>query len=217
MNKPPKMHRGNWTQAFSLIELLAAITIIAIIASFITGAIGPISQSMNLANGANRVTDELDFARQTAIARNQTVEIRFYQNSQDNQYDSIVCVIQANPNVANSKTIWIEKPNHLPNGVIIDTGNPSFSPILTATAGRSPKVGTADSSAPPAMRNEAYVAFHFRPNGTTDLDGDAWAGAWCLTLRNATSPSGKDGDPAANFITILIDPFLGCARTFQPQ
>ena len=216
MKEAPQMQRRDRAQAFSLVELLAVISIILIITGLVTQGIGHISQSMNLANAGNMVAAELDFARQTAISRNQTVEVRFYQNSENIHYDTVVCVIPPNPNVANSKTLWIEKQTRLSTDVIFDISNPSFSPLITSTTGRSPTVGTSDPSAPYILRNASYVAFHFRPNGTTDLDGDAWTGPWCLTLRNSTTPAGKDGDPAANFITILLDPFLGCTRTFQP-
>ena len=218
------------TGAFSLVEMLVALAVISLLSVLAVQSFGGLSQSLNLTNGHSAVVAELDFARQTAISRCQTVEVRFYadKNSpnssmfQGYNWDTIVSLIPADPSVPNSQIQWLEKPHFLPASVIFDTttSQPSFSSLISAatTGSSSPTLVTSGSSSPgtpSALQGEIYIAFHFRSDGRTDL---SWQGQdWCVTLRNLNSQPGKSGTPSANFITILLDPVLGHTRMYQSR
>jgi len=79
---------------------------------------------------------------------------------------------------------------------------------------------TAQTQAVPALlRNKQYMKFAYLPNGTVYLRNDITTyGSWSLTLRNlhARAVTGAKAAPAANFITLLLDPATGRARIFQP-
>jgi uncharacterized protein (TIGR02596 family) len=217
--------RQGRAQAFSLIELLVVIAIMAILAVTVTPGISSVSRDLNLISGGSRISDELNFARQQALSGNQIVEVRFYQDANNNNvYDTMVSLIPTNPNVAGSSVRWLEKPNVLPGSVVFDTnsgGGVQYSPLLTTLSSiASPQASTSDntSGTPYRLRGEHYVAFHFRPDGSTDLDGSVLTNAstsqWWLTLYDVNSPGTT---LPANFVTVLLDPVTGRTRIYQPH
>src|SRR5437867_3284281 len=64
--------------AFSLLELLVVIAIIAIIGAFAVPATGQLLNGSSMTQAANALTDQTAAARQQALTRNRSVEVRFY-------------------------------------------------------------------------------------------------------------------------------------------
>src|SRR5256885_1216718 len=64
--------------AFSLIELLVVIAIIGIIGAFAIPAAGNLLKGSSLTQAANLLTDQTAAARQQALTRNRSIEVRFY-------------------------------------------------------------------------------------------------------------------------------------------
>lgn len=202
-------------KAFTLVEMLAVLAILAIFTAVTVPGLSSMVRDYNLMDAGNRIVGELNQARQTAISRNQCVEVRFYLDNADHQYDCMISLIPATADAGNQ---WLERPLFLPMKVVFNTSNANYSPLITTTTGTSPKAGTDnDPDSPSLLRGESYVAFHFRPDGSTDLDADAWSDAWCLTLDNIGGTAGKGGAPAVNYVTILLDPVVGRTRLYQPH
>src|SRR5436190_14571461 len=65
--------------AFSLIELLVVIGIIALVITFAIPSANSMLRGSQLTQGAQQFSDQIAYARQAAIARNRPVEIRFYR------------------------------------------------------------------------------------------------------------------------------------------
>jgi uncharacterized protein (TIGR02596 family) len=65
--------------AFSLVELLIVVAIIGIIAGFGVPAVQGVLRGSALTQASSQLTDNLALARQHAISRNRTVEVRFYR------------------------------------------------------------------------------------------------------------------------------------------
>jgi uncharacterized protein (TIGR02596 family) len=200
-------------RSFTLVELLAVISIMAIFAAFTLPSFISLVRDFNIGDGGSRTVDALNVARQAAMSRNQTVEVRFYCDANNNnQYDSIVSLIPAG-----TTTNWLTKPTFLPTSVVFDT-NSAFSPLITAAfvtgASVPTPAGTDNSTSTPlSVRGNSYVAFHFRADGSTDLGN---ATTWCLTVYNpASQPVGTL--PANNYVTILLDPVAGRTRIYQPH
>jgi len=63
---------------FSIVELLVVIAIVGLLAAVTMPAITSTLRAMNLSDTTNRVVSELNLARQTAVARQVPVEVRFY-------------------------------------------------------------------------------------------------------------------------------------------
>ena len=202
---------------YTLIELITVLAIMGIVSALVLSGISGVSGDLKLSDGGSKVYADLIFARQVAIARNQTVEVRFYQDTSNNSvYDSMVDVI---PPTASMPIEWLEKPNLLPQNLAFYTNNVGGVPassLITATTGSSPTgpVTDAGSGTPSRLQGQKYVAFHFRSDGSTDLDQSVGVTNWCVTIYNTNN---GNGTLPSNFITIVLDPTVGRVRLYQPH
>jgi len=73
--------------AFSLLELLVVMGIIAILATLAISAMGGISAGRNLATGGNLLLDQLSLARQTALTRNARVRWQIFSVADERNGD----------------------------------------------------------------------------------------------------------------------------------
>ena len=67
------------SRAFSLVELLVVMAVIAIVAGFAVPAVTTMLKGSQLTQGSQMVVDQIALARQTALSRNRSVEVRFYK------------------------------------------------------------------------------------------------------------------------------------------
>ncbi|HSH94419.1 MAG TPA: Verru_Chthon cassette protein D [Roseimicrobium sp.] len=204
--------------AFTLIEMMVVIAIIAIIAAFVTPVAGSLLKASQLTQAGQLVVGQLSLARQTALSRNLPIEVRLYRfgdpeipGENKGKYRAFQS-FEVQPNGA---VLPLGQLSRLPQTVIIDSSG-ALSSILNQT---QRPASTPSASAPKVPGVEyayEYVAFRFRPDGSTDLREPAEpAKQWFLTLHGI-----NDGDarptPPPNFETIQINPFNGNIRTFRP-
>jgi uncharacterized protein (TIGR02596 family) len=247
---------------FTLVELLAVIGIMVLMMALIVPAVVGPGNAQNLTNGANAVVDQLNLARQTALATNRPVEVRFYylpgptDGTVPTGYRAMRNIVADNTGLTNLLTgtaqsgtyspgTQIDSLKWLPTGVVIISGTggtSSYGTLLPAT----PASGVFSSSVittqratvgteslpgvagmnPPSAAN--YAAIQFRPNGSASVDplgtspvnqvnysGDKWF--FTVKVLTAQPPANNPGNfPAANFVTVQIDPLSGRVRTFRP-
>ena len=67
------------SRAFSLVELLVVVAVIAIVAGFAVPAVTTMLKGSQLTQGSQTVVDQIALARQTALSRNRSIEVRFYK------------------------------------------------------------------------------------------------------------------------------------------
>jgi len=156
-------------------------------------------------------------ARQTAMSRNLPVEVRIYRHDDGNglAWRAMALVIPASAS-GQASDEWVSKGRVLPGNVVMDDAQ-EYSTVLSQAQAASgdaagPWTATESALAPGLLRSKSYVAFQFKPDGSTNLPTGQ---PWCLTLRNHNSvPNGNA--PAANYVSIVLDSLTGRTIACQP-
>ncbi len=233
---------GRKASAFSLIELLVVIAIIGIIGSIAVPAVGNLLKGTSLTQAANMITDTIAGARQQALTRNRSVEVRFFRfwNSEviGEPMPSVASDLDATPPGLKYKAQYhafqafeiadggvanpIGKLAILPNTVILSL-EPSLSSLLGNTDAQAGPVKTKPGPNDPELpRNVAnryeYVAFRFQPDGATTLSPTKGPsnGLWFITVHLLADLKPKMDSPPPNFFTWMIDPVSGSSKIMRP-
>lgn len=208
-----KNHRG-----FSLIELLAVVAIIGVLAVATLPSIRGSLDSIQLGGVADTVSAELLLARQTAMSRQLPVELRIYQSDTPHglKWNMIAALIPALAS-GRDEDEWVTRGIKFEGNVVFDD-NASYSTVISLATPYVPDqvlgpwIAKESATAPHSLRDKDYVAMIFNPDGSTNLKPD---NQWCLSLKNATAKPLGDR-PAANFITLILDRVSGRAMIYQP-
>ena len=231
---------SSFTRAFSLVELLVVISVIAIIAGFAVPAVTTMIRGSQLTQGSQMVTDQLSLARSTALGRNRSVEVRFYKygdpetpgeqaRNPETGYFRSLQVFEVLDNGAMLPAGPIQR---LPSNVIMNEGG------LSTMLDRDERTRvTIPSPSDPEMpdtevgRKYHYTAFRFLPDGSTDLAPNGTLSekpkrpkgdSWYITVHGThvrKSEGETDGSTSIlpeNYFTLQIDPITGSTRSYRP-
>jgi uncharacterized protein (TIGR02596 family) len=201
----PFLLRAPGRSAYTLVELLAVISIMTVIMLLVAPATQNINQAWTITNAGATLEGELTVARETALSRRQQVEVRFYKYaaSGTTAWRAMQLFIQ------NDKGVFqpLNKMVQLPSGVIMNSGT-TYSPLLSTAS------CTALAS-PPAIPvvGTSYTAllFRFLPNGQTNLPIDTIPSPFLTLHRDILTDPTK-----GNFYTIQIDPLNGKLKSYRP-
>ena len=207
--------------AFTLTELLVVITIIVIMASLMGPTLSSAVRGTALTQGADKVIGVLSLARQTAITKGQTVEVRFYAYvdpetpGDTSQYHAL----QAFSIDDAGRASPLIKAQTLPQTVVMTTnsfgGHPASSLLSSSLVNAS---APSQLSIPRVKNNYTCSSFSFLRSGTTSLlvSGND-TNVWSVTVVNAIDLLGAGASKLpANYTTVTVDPYNGSIRTFRP-
>ena len=216
MKFPLLIKRGS-RAGFSLIELLSVMTLLSVLAVATVPAMKGTLDGVTISGAAGIAESEMSLARQTAMSRNLPVEVRIYRHDDGGgmAWRVMATVIPATVS-GQAADEWVTRGKVLPGNVVMDDAL-EYSTLLSEAEAASgdamgPWTSTETAAAPGVLRNKSYVAFQFKPDGSTNLPNGQ---PWCLTLRNYNSrPTGSA--PAANYVSIVLDSLTGRTMSYQP-
>jgi uncharacterized protein (TIGR02596 family) len=191
--------------AFTLMELLVAVGIIALLAVMAIPAFNHLLRAGQLAGGGRMLIDEIAFARQTALSRNLPVEVRIYKLPPHNRVTGGASTwrgFQAVEIGAGGEKP-LGNPKYLPTGVII-APDEDRSSMLTLGE-RTPAANLGEYS----TANVRYVALRFSPSGTANLTN-------ANNFLTLVTERDKPLSAGANFVTVQVNPVTGAVRSFRP-
>ena len=229
-NRPPSDRSKS---AFSLIELLVVIAIIGIIGAFAVPAASQLLKGSSISQAANLLTDQTAAARQQALTRNRSIEVRFYRFGDPEQSGESA----TDPNTGYFRALQYFEiadggiPNpvgrfvRFPNSIVMSS-EPTLSSVLNDTVNHPVTQATKnDPDLPRGVGNKySYIAFRFTPDGATNLSptGGPSNGLWFLTCHllndvgRAKNGIGDNPNQVHNFFTWMIDPVSGATKVLRP-
>ncbi len=209
--------------AFTLVEMLVVMGVVLVLLSFIVPAVVTLLRGSQLTQGGDLVMAQLDLARQAALSRNRTVQVRLCRPA-GGQYTAIMpvfaTVTMSTTGAVTQTYTAVSKPATLPTAVIIDAGS-TLSTIPNASGTTPTPASATDPRLGSFGTSYQYVAFQFNPDGSTNLVGQTspstsgTTSLWFLTVHNQTDGDSLKTAPP-NYYTIQVDAYNGHVREFRP-
>ena len=207
--------------AFTLIEMLVVVSIIALIVAAMAPMVFSAVASSRLSTAGQSVAATISYARQKAISSNQEVEVRFFAYDDPDRpgTDVLYTAVGLFANTDRSAKVstgaaamyaqQIGSLLYLPSGIAFGA-NTTLSPFLAgAQAQLFPDRQNSISKA-----NAQYKKFSIYPDGTTDLR--LGTQECYVTLVEERYAIGGAGELPRNFFAIQFDRMTGRATTYRP-
>jgi uncharacterized protein (TIGR02596 family) len=212
---------------FSLIELMVVLGVVGLLLAFAAPNLLSLISSTSLTGEGQVVRNQLTYAQQIAISKSADVEVRFFKmpDFANARTDEAFRGFQLYQYNVNGELAPISPFFRIRTPVAI---HPKFSTLLDSGAGgasandrrfgfSAPTQGTAQAPAGEggSMQAAPFVAFRFRPDGSTDLPFRTSGGdTWYITLvqgEGATQSSQPD-----NYLCLQVNPYNGQVSEFRP-
>lgn len=193
-----KPHVRSLKKAFSLIELLMVMGILALLLVMVVPSLNSLSDSNNLTIGGQALADQLNAARQNAAARNRAVEFRLIkQGTGTSGYSAIQLWMTPDKGTP----IPLTRVLPLAKNVVVSENSQLSALLKTAKTGTMPVSGA----------NAPYAAIQVLPNGIV-LPVIPMADSYLtiVPLRLATQ------NKADNYVTVQVNPITGSPLVYRP-
>ncbi len=190
--------------AFSLIELIVVIAVIAILVTLGLPAFNSVTYGMAIERAGQQVADALLLTRESATTKNREAEIRFIKMPSHNGSAPIQGVQPWIIKDDAGTKVPVGRPMLLPDNAAISESS-TLSPILNNT-------GLQKGTMKVSGRDCDYIAVAYRIDGS--LDGSNSGSNTFLTIVPVQEINAASAP--ANYRSIYINPITGEVRTFRP-
>jgi uncharacterized protein (TIGR02596 family) len=216
-------------KAFTLVEILIVLAIIAMLLFFTVPGLTDVLKGSKLTSTADQIIQDIGLARQTAIREGVPVEVRFYKfRNPDAQNEERFAAYQCyrlrqdlnTPSDYTADRVSVpvfEKLKFIPAGVTLVDAD-QWSPLIASEKMHNDRERVR-GLVPGEKDTEAqYYSFIISAEGETNLDRSG-AKQWYLSMvteaeyRKAPNPMAIK---PSNFITLQIDPYTANVRRYQP-
>lgn len=231
MRLSPRRHN----RAFTLIEMISVIGIIALLVALVTPTLLDVIRSTRLSASGDSLVNRLSLAQQSAVSTGSEVEMRFYRyinSTSERPSEDLFYAYQ----VVHSPQTGIERAlsevYYLESGIILSRLD-QLSPLLQTVKNQGPNTDGNYLFTPPGTTQAdavSYAAMRFYADGSMRMltqaaaaDGNAEARATAYTVppydkSYLTIVESKDALTAQprNFFCVQIDSYTGKTRVYRP-
>ena len=216
----------NKEKAFSLIELMVVLGVVGLLLAFAAPNLFSLISSNSLTGEGTVLRNQLTYAQQIAISKNADVEVRFFRsadlsNAQPEEAFRSYQLFQYNVQgelapISNFFKIKAPVAVHDSLSTILNPQeNTSDKDKKFGFASPTRGDGLSPTGAGGALKSTPYVAFRFRPDGSTDLPFRTSGGdTWYITLVQGEGALKAD-DPD-NYLCLQVNPYNGQVSEFRP-
>jgi uncharacterized protein (TIGR02596 family) len=224
--------------AFTLVELLTVVGIVALLIALATPTLVGVIRSTRLSSAGDSLLNRLSLTQQEAIARSKEVEMRFYKYtnpSSERPAQELFYAYQVVETPSGADATAISEPYYFDSGIVLATLK-DLSPMLQATAtqteGATPGQYVFSPGSGGGGASVKYAALRYFPDGSCRLlnsseidEEDVTATALAYTVPplaqsfmtliesdNVDSPT----LPPTNYYCIQVDAYTGKARVYRP-
>lgn len=203
---------------FTLIELMVVVAVIALVTSAVAPMVFSTMASTRLTSAGQSLASQISLAHQLAVSGNQEIEVRFYEYEDTSApgtgkgFRAVAMVRSASMfSTAGAAGLGqqVSDTFYLPSGIVFGSGA-RLSPPLSQLSSEQDREGIIKKA-----RGATYRAFHFFPDGSTDLPMHQMAANQCyFTLGEERLIA--DGSVPKNFFAVQVDPNTGRTSTYRP-
>lgn len=213
--------------AFSLIELMVVLGVVAMLLALAAPNLFSLLTSNTLTGEGTLLRNQLTLAQQNAVSKSADVEIRFFKMedqdaAQSEATYSAYQLYQYNHDgdlVPITQYFRVRHPValHVQLSTLLNPGSGGATKEDKQYGFDSPRTGQAEvpSGKGGELKTSQYIAFRFRPDGSTDLphrtsNGDTW---YLTLVQGEGALNTKDPD---NYFCLQVNPYNGQVSEFRP-